>query len=306
MVCTALDLASLEASGKIPQLPPNACTSSTLRLLNNPHIALANGQSLLVPRCDHDWMIDPSTVAAMHYICQCFVIAEKKDPKVAWRKYGNIRAETHYVETADLAVNLHITNQYPPNVKAYVALSHDLFEDLGLLIPELTPERFVNATWKGDPKFKSVLIKALTLLTDDKNLKGWDRHREQTRIANTDETGLVAPVRFPDKFASLNGDGTTLLSGVIPFGDRERFLTHHYDRREVVRGMKAISPRLLRWFDRMMVKADCLIDDLQNGVNLEGQRNDFLDPLSFVFPATPELRMTRRMFAALAPQAAKL
>ncbi|MDD2325766.1 MAG: hypothetical protein PHW63_07185 [Alphaproteobacteria bacterium] len=306
MVCTALDLACLEASGQIPPLPPEAYTPSTLRLLKNPRIALANGQSLLVPHCDHNWMVDPSIIAAMHYICQCFLIAEKKDPKVAWRKYGNIRSETHYVETADLAVNLHITNQYPFNVKAYIALTHDLFEDLGPLIPELTPARFVHATWKGDPKYKPVLIKALSLLTDDKSLKGWDRHREQVRIANTDPTGLVAPVRFPDKLTSLNRDVWTLLSGIIPFGDRERFLTHHYERREVVQGMKGISPRLMRWFDRLMVKADCVIDAMQNGVNLEGARNDFLDPLYSVFPATPELRMTRRTLAALAPQAATL
>ena len=297
MVCVAYDLAALKAQ----QL-----TSSTLRLLNNPHIALANGQSILVPRCDHDWMVDPSITAAYHYICQCITRCEKTHPNIAWRKYGNIRTETHYVETADLAVNLHITNQYPRNVRAYTALNHDLFEDVGRYMPSLTPTRFVDFTWNGDPKFKSTLTKALELLTDESDLEGHERHLEQIRIANTDPTGLVAPTRFPDKLSSLNGDGTTLLSGIIPFGDRERFFGHHYERREVVQGMKAISPRLMRWFDRFLVKVDCLIDDLENGVNLEGRRNDLLDPLYLVFPATPELRMTRRMLAALAPQAARL
>jgi hypothetical protein len=247
--------------------------------------------SLFVPRSNHDWIKDRSIIALRGFTAKYIDIAK------AFRKSGGIPTCTHYIETADLSVNLNGHLKLPHEVIAFAAYAHDLIEDFGKSFPEISPSYIVDSCWQGDPSHKALLVKSIGLLTDDPALKGRARHEEQIRIANhEDESGLVAHVRFCDKLSTLIRDYNTLLTGEMPLGSKARFQDYYKIRHQVVSEMK-INPRLKRWYNRLVSKVEKSLErDNSRG------RNDFLDPINFVLRSPSDnLKVTRKMIADLAP-----
>lgn len=269
------------------------------KTVTGPHIKLTNQKALLVPRTNHNWFADPSIILVRDYTAALLARDEEEFGTRPNRKYGNTPKCTHYVETADLAVNLASNLKLPIEVISFVAYTHDHGEDFRKL--GVTAEDIVRECWKGDKKYKTLIISAMKALTDDERLKGHARHLEQIKVARSDPTGLIAHVRFCDKLNSLVRDYSTLISGEMPFGDEKKFRDYFVQRQDVVKELN-ISPRLKRWYARLLSKVEKALEERTITGKTNASRNDLLDPINFV-PSSPSdgPRLTRKMLGALAP-----
>ena len=270
-------------------------------------------QSLFVPRSDHNWVITPSAKALQSFTIGLIDQDKSKNNKSPNRKYVNVSKDTHYIETADLAINLRSNLKYSIEIISFLAFAHDLIEDFDHL-KNVTAEDIVKKCWKGHKSYRPLLIDKLNALTDDKELRTKDpnateaqkkalseaRHRAQIIVANSDPTGLVAHIRACDKLSSLIRDYSVLLEGGMPFNDEKRFRRYFEQRQEVIKSIKA-SPRIKRWYGRLLAKVERGLKHKREHGVFRGERNDFLDPLSYVSPSTPEAphRLGRRDLGAL-------
>ncbi len=252
------------------------------------HILRTNQTSQFVPHSNHDWLHNSSIIKLRTFTAR-YINATK-----AFRKFGAVPTCTHYIETADLAVNLNGHLNLPHEVIAFAAYAHDLVEDFAQDSPEMEAEFVVKRCWKGKAQWKALLIDTLEKITDPPSLYGAARHEEQIRVANhEDPSGLVAHIRFCDKLSTLNRDYTTLLNGEMPFGSEERFRAYFEERLHVVSALN-INPRLKRWYNRLISKVETAIETRPQGL-----RNDFLDPVNYVLHSTSDYKKAKPKLRAL-------
>ncbi|MFA6279282.1 MAG: hypothetical protein WC612_00630 [Bdellovibrionales bacterium] len=261
---------------KKPHLPPH----------HQKHILQTNQTAQFVPHSNHDWLNDSSIIKLRGFTARYITFTTRNITVAkAYRKFAAVPTCTHYIETADLAVNLNGGIKLPNEVIAFAAYAHDLIEDFAQDSPEMEASFIVNRCWKGDQKWKPLLIDTLEKITDPPALYGAARHEEQIRVANNeDPSGLVAHIRFCDKLSTLNRDYTTLLDGVMPFGTEDRFRRYFEERLEVVDALN-INPRLKRWYYRLISKVETAIETKPKGL-----RNDFLDPVNYVLRSTSDYK----------------
>lgn len=294
--------------------------SSLPKQIEAPSIKHTNEKVDLVPRSDHDWIADPSIIALRNFTAGLIETSEIVYGDTGMRKYGNAPKCVHYIETADLAVNLKARHlNYPNEVIAFASYAHDLGEDFRKL--GITARVVVDECWKGDKKWRALLIKTIDALTDDeryiidktKKLLPEEeheikrqRHLEQIRVANADPTGLVAHIRFCDKLNSLVRDYSTLIEGQMPFGNEEKFRDYFEQRREVVKALN-VNPRLKRLYKRLLNKVETALDEFAQDGKVKATRNDLLDFMNFVPRSSSDKpRLTQKALRTLAGQTPSL
>lgn len=231
---------------------------------------------LLVPRSNHDWFLLESIKSLRKFTASLIQINKWFYHGGTKRKYGNASICTHYIETADLAVNLGHYLNLPNEVIAFAAYAHDLIEDFRKL--GVSVKSIVNEHWKGDKRYKDLLVNTIQALTDRESVSGKERHLEQIKIAYNNP--LVAHIRFCDKLSTLIRDYDTLLNGEMPFGDEEKFRRYFTQRKEVVDALD-ISPRLKRWYSRALSRVEKGLVEYKKYGRARG-KNDIMDPISFV------------------------
>jgi len=283
-------------------------------------ICATNAAAQLVPNKSHAWLDDKSIVTARRFTAGLIDRARAVGIDKTMRKSGRIPTCTHFIETSDLAVNLGSDLGLPPEVIAFAAYTHDLIEDFRDFLPSEQPARLiVERCWRGDSRYKALLIDTLEKITDNPLLDPKERLAAQVVTANDPRTpALVSLIRFCDKLSALNRDYTTLLRGEMPFGDEGKFRAYYAKRESHLAQLQRVPARLKRWYGRLVKKVEAelgLQDDFPRRRQLYAAgtplRNDFLDPISLVMRSSAEnkeaqekmrpLSSFRRLVASLAP-----
>lgn len=217
-------------------------------------ISLTNKEALLADGYQNTrWLQFDSIIQLRNFTAK--YIRHKK------RKDGNIPECTHYIETANMAVNLgrDLVN-FPKEVIAFAAYAHDILEDCAKQHPELSARKIVEECWKGDPKYRNLLINTINQLTDDPHIKDKNlRLYSQVVIANNDRTGLVSLIRYCDKLSTLMRDYQKLLNGETPMGDLDDFMDY-ITRRNVHVGMMTVATKLPQYKELVSLVNEELAD----------------------------------------------